>query len=145
MRTPINGSQLDGRADEVDASPKQMVEDASTDPFADDPTDLTEHPHGFTEMDMADPIQRDIVISLWYTDMYSVVQNIELHTGHKFNKEVYKLHASPMEILEEQAEFMETFLKETRRIAAERNSNTETEDKKIPNKAEMATPNQPSD
>lgn len=73
--------------------------------------------HGYGQMDMTDPSDRDLCISFWYSDMRVVVENLELHTGHKFDKKLGKLYASPVEVLEEQIAFMEGFLAETKRIA----------------------------
>ena len=91
-----------------------------SDPFAFDSStgETSGHPQGDTKMDMTDPTQRDICISLWYSDMNTVVDNLELHTGHKFSKEVGKIYASPEEILEEQAVFMKDFKDETERITS---------------------------
>lgn len=99
--------------------------------FADD-HDRSEsfgHPHGYTKMDMSDPLQRDLCISFWYLDMSTVVDNLELHTGHRFEKQVGKIYAGPAEILEEQAAFMRSFLDETKRIVSERDSSPKGDDK----------------
>jgi len=78
----------------------------------------TGHEIGDSKMDMSDVFQRDACISLWYLDMSMLVDNLEMRTGHKFEKQVGKVYAGPVEILEEQAEFMKKHLAETERIAA---------------------------
>jgi hypothetical protein len=92
---------------------------SESDPFTihQDENESTEHPHGFTKMDMSDTGQRDLCVSLWYCDMSTLVDNLELHTGHKFKKQVGKNYASPVEILEEQAAFFQRFQEETQRIS----------------------------
>ena len=103
-------------------------EEEALDPFAPpsegslavdlDSGEASVHRHGYTKMDMADVFQRDLCISFWYLDMNTVVDNLELHTGHKFETQVGKVYASPAEILEEQAAFLKDFEQETRRIEA---------------------------
>lgn len=92
------------------------------DPFAEGSdvgdSDTTGHQIGDSKMDMSDVFQRDACISLWYSDMTMLVDNLEMRTGHKFEKQVGKVYAGPVEILEEQAEFMRRYLAETERIAA---------------------------
>lgn len=94
--------------------PHKAGADSSSDQSAsggeESPSDDSEGPR-----DMSDPIQRDICISYWYFGMRRVVGNLEIQTGHKF-KPVAKLSADPVEILEEQAAFMKTFLAETDRL-----------------------------
>ena len=80
--------------------------------------DTTGYHIGDSKMDMSNVFQRDACISLWYMDMSILVDNLEMRTGHKFEKQVGKVHAGPVEILEEQAEFMRRYLAETERIAA---------------------------
>jgi hypothetical protein len=92
--------------------------DTSTDPFegiekSKDAEEASDYP--IEQMDMTNPVQRDICISFWYMGMTSVVETLETQTGHKF-KPVAKLSAGPVEILEEQAAFMREFLAETRRL-----------------------------
>ncbi|MCU0797204.1 MAG: hypothetical protein MUF31_14865 [Akkermansiaceae bacterium] len=70
--------------------------------------------------DLTDRGQRDIVISHWYLDMGLLVDNLERNTGHKFEKQVGKVYAGPVEILEEQAAYMRRFLDETERMANKR-------------------------
>jgi hypothetical protein len=88
--------------------------------------DAGESPHGYTKMDMSNVFQRDACISVWYLDMNTVVDNLELHTGHKFEKQVGKVYASPVEILEEQAAFFKSFEEETRRNEAAAHSDSDT-------------------
>lgn len=92
---------------------------ASADPFeATEEPEATEGASDYPikQMDMSNPIQRDICISFWYMGMTSVVETLETQTGHKF-KPVAKLSAGPVEILQEQAHFMKEFLAETERLA----------------------------
>jgi hypothetical protein len=97
-----------GRADEaISTDPVETSGESAT---AEDASD-----YPTKQMDMKDPIQRDICISYWYLGMNSVVNTLEIQTGHKF-KPVAKLSAGPVEILEEQAAFMRDFLEETRRL-----------------------------
>ena len=97
-----------GKADEaIPTDPFETREGSTT---AEDSED-----HSAKQMDMTDPIQRDICISYWYLGMRSVVSALEIQSGHKF-KPVAKLSAGPVEILEEQAAFMRGFLAETRRL-----------------------------
>jgi hypothetical protein len=118
-------------------------EAGSVDPFSNGSDgDFGEHSEersiGDKKMDMNDPQQRDICISLWYMDMISVVDNLERRTGHIFDKELGKVYASPMEILQEQAVFMGNFHEESERLRTKQQT-------KKPNKAEMATPMKLSD
>lgn len=101
------------------------VSSGESDPFTKNPSEneSSEHPHGFTKMDMSDPRERDLCVSLWYVDMSTLVDNLELHTGYKFKKQVGKNYASPVEILEEQSEFMRKFQEETQRISLGRDKN----------------------
>lgn len=102
--TPISASGID--------------RDSSTDPFegSEESKNTEESSHyPIKQMDMTNPIQRDICISFWYMGMTSVVETLETQTGHKF-KPVAKLSAGPVEILEEQAAFMKEFLAETKRL-----------------------------
>ncbi len=89
----------------------QPMED-NVDPFASREINAS----GFPKMDMTNPTQRDLCISNWYFDMGTVVDNLEFHTGRKFLT-VAKLHAGPVEILEEQIVFMKEFLAETERLS----------------------------
>lgn len=105
---------------------EQVREEESQDPFEDPSGDLLAADldsgeafvdrHGYKKMDMSDVFQRDLCISFWYANMTTVVDDLELHTGHKFEKQVGKAYASPSEILKEQAAFLESFERETRRI-----------------------------
>lgn len=121
--------------------PEHVGAEDESDPFADpseglfavdlDSGEASENPHGCTKMDMSNVFQRDLCISFWYMDMNTVVDHLELHTGHKFEKQVGKVYASPVEILEEQAAFLKSFEEETRRIeaaaASDSNIKSETE------------------
>lgn len=95
--------------------------ESAIDPFAEgsdvDDRDVTVQQIGDSKMDMSDVFQRDACISLWYLDMSTLVDNLEMRTGHKFKKQVGKVYAGPVEILEEQAAFMRRYLAETERIA----------------------------
>jgi hypothetical protein len=94
------------------------------DPFAgyQSASESSGQPQDDTKLDMSDPSQRDVCISMWYFDIWRVLDNLEQRTGHKFEKNVGKVHAGPVEILEEQTAFMRGFLDETERIASERDS-----------------------
>lgn len=100
------------------SAPDNARGQGSTDPFASgnekSSPDDSEGGH-LTKMDMSDPRQRDMCISYWYMGMFSVVEALETQTGHKFMP-VHKLSAGPVEILEEQAAFMKTFLAETEKL-----------------------------
>jgi hypothetical protein len=92
--------------------------DILTDPFAiseesKDAESASDYP--IKQMDMTSPTERDICISFWYLGMRSVVETLEIQTGHKF-KPVAKMSAGPVEILEDQATFMKKFLAETERL-----------------------------
>lgn len=69
---------------------------------------------------MSDPGQRDLAISYWYEGMTFVVESLERNTGHTFTKQLGKLHAGPVEILEEQIEFMKAYRKESEKLSEER-------------------------
>ena len=103
----------------------ELFADPSGGPFAVG-LDAGESSHGYTKMDMSNVFQRDACISFWYLDMNTVVDNLELHTGHKFEKKVGKVYASPVEILEEQAAYLKSFEEETRRIEAAAHSDSDS-------------------
>lgn len=121
---PVRDIQLSGL--QVTNQPKTTELDESegaTDPFTEGSDvknrDATGHQIGDSQMDMSDAFQRDLCISLWYMDMSMLVHNLEMRTGHKFEKQVGKIYARPVEILAEQAEFMRRYLTETERITAQ--------------------------
>lgn len=110
------------------STPEDSQVDRSVDGPIDDPfwtppdyePDQNSNVEAGRPFDLTDVGQRDIVISHWYLDMGHVVDNLEHNTGHKFEKQVGKVYAGPIEILEEQAAFIRRFLDETERIAKKR-------------------------
>lgn len=127
-REPASGVAVVAPTERPEHVGEEDESNAFEDPFADpsegsfavdlDSGEASAHPHGDTKMDMSNVFQRDLCISFWYMDMNTVVDRLELHTGHKFEKQVGKVYASPVEILEEQAAFLKSFEEETRRIEA---------------------------
>ncbi len=120
---PVRDIQLSGL--QVTNQPKTTElneSEGATDPFTEgsdvENRDTTENQIGDSQMDMSAVFQRDLCISLWYMDMSMLAHNLEMRTGHKFEKQVGKIHARPVEILEEHTEFMRRYLAETERIAA---------------------------
>lgn len=80
------------------------------------------------EFDVTLPSERDMVVSMWYSDMKTIATKLEARTGHVF-EDVWKGRTFS-EILTEHAEFMEEFAKETHTISAKRaaeRSNTSEE------------------
>ncbi|MDX1679885.1 MAG: hypothetical protein R3242_04045 [Akkermansiaceae bacterium] len=125
--------------DGVAATEPNPVHDAET-PEGTDPfeygasTELSSGDRvGHGKMDMSDPLQRDICISLWYLEMSDLVDNLELRTGHKFERQVGKVYAGPVEILEEQAAFMREFLAETESISSNYETNENKDNQQLPN------------
>ena len=117
---------------QVTPLPESLERDGSfevIDPFAagtDEVIKETDMPStGEAKMDMTKPFQRDVCISLWYLEMSELVDNLEMRTGHKFENQVGKIYAGPVEILEEQAAFMRSYLAETEKIAAERTTDSD--------------------
>lgn len=96
---------------------QRVSPDSSDDPFGGDPSGL--QPQEYRKMNMSKLSDRDILISLWYLDQGTVVDRLQSRTGYKFTP-VGKLHASPIEILEEQLTFMKKFLTESDRMESER-------------------------
>ncbi len=96
--------------------PFEEADEASSGESADPFAGKDRSAHGYGRMNMKSPFERDICISFWYHDMSTVVDSLELHTGHKFKRQVGKLYAGPVEILEEQIAFMKEFLAETERL-----------------------------
>jgi hypothetical protein len=118
MRDPDTASHVTGVVTDSPGSAERADGDTSTDPFetSEEPEvteDASDYP--IKQMDMTNPIQRDICISFWYLGMSSVVATLETQTGNKF-KPVAKMSAGPVEVLEEQAAFMKEFLAETERL-----------------------------
>jgi len=115
------------REDEQPSLSEVSIDD-SDDPFGDGDGDFSqgeEQPddfnhgrkaHGYGHMNMKDQFERDLCISFWYMDMFTVVKNFELHTGHRFSKKLGKMYASPVEILEEQLAFMKVYFAESDRM-----------------------------
>ena len=99
------------------ATPKDRVADP-VDPFApggDNSPDTSESdkPPGFDGygLILTDPsnlTQRDMCIAAWYASEMATINNLERHTGHKFGP-VWN-RRSPIEILEEELEFMRGFM-----------------------------------
>ena len=99
------------------ATPKDRVADP-VDPFAsggdNSPnTSGSDEPPGFDGYgliltDPSDFTQRDMCIAAWYASEVSTIENLGRHTGHKFGP-VWN-RRSPIEILEEELEFMRGFL-----------------------------------
>ena len=127
MRQPNDNPRGDSQSPSLPDISEPLVEDSSRDPFPffGDLPSATEHTLEYTDLDMNDPTQRDMFVSLWYLDMQQVVDAIEKRTGHKFTKEVAKVAANPVEILEEQAAFMKDFQSKTERIASDENQAAE--------------------
>ncbi|MCP5537309.1 MAG: hypothetical protein H7A51_13895 [Akkermansiaceae bacterium] len=115
-------SAVDRRASDHDltvSSSEDPFGDGNSEPSSDADDDdpfSARTAHGYGLMNMKDLSERALTISFWYHDQGTVVENLELHTGHKFNKKVGKIYASPIEILEEQLAFMKKFAAESDRI-----------------------------
>ena len=119
-------------------SSSQVMEDSSSDPFGGGSNEDDSHMlggvegspwntydpsqnggksnHGYGQMNMGIRFERDIAISMWYFDQGLLSDNLQVHTGHRFKKQVGKLYAGPVEILEEQLAFMKEFLAESERL-----------------------------